>query len=67
MARCIRCSGLTEKTIVGMCEECCTEAICIECQKWMPVEEMNDYGVCEGCQKESEGEDTMFGEQEGGE
>ena len=60
MNRCVRCSGLTEQVDFGMCEECCTEALCIECWKWMPVEGMNDYGVCEGCQKESEDDDALY-------
>lgn len=54
MARCIRCSGRSELIKeAGMCAECCTEALCIDCWKWMPVEEIDDYGSCEKCKKEN--------------
>lgn len=57
MDRCVRCSGVT--TNIGMCDDCNTEALCIECWKWMPVEELNDYGACEQCVKESESDGSL--------
>jgi len=49
MNSCVRCSAPME-TERGMCDECEQEAICIECGKWMPVDDIDERGACNDCQ-----------------